>query len=138
MKRRAFLVGAALVACACKTREERCASCGMKIDRASPWRAEIVWAGGEVAQFDTPRCALRAWVARGAARDGRLRVQEYYDRSFRDATDVRFVAGGDVTGPMGPDLVPVAPSQVTKFIQDHGADRAYTLAEITSEVLNAK
>ena len=41
-------------------------------------------------------------------------------------------------GPMGPDLVPVDPSRVTKFLRDHGADRAYRLDEITLEVLQAK
>jgi hypothetical protein len=131
MKRRAFLVGVALIGC---KKEERCSSCGMKIDRASAWRAEIVMADGAVLQFDTPRCALRAWTTRKVATKT-LRVQEYYDRNFRDAADLRFVAGGDVTGPMGPDLVPVDPSRVTKYIQDHGADRAYSLSEITPEIL---
>jgi hypothetical protein len=38
---------------------------------------------------------------------------------------------------MGPDLVPVDPSRVTKFIQDHGADRALSLDEVTLQVLTA-
>ncbi len=133
MKRRAFLVGVAVLA-ACK-KEERCATCGMKIDRASPWRAEVVLASGAVLEYDTPRCALRGWLTRKIETKS-VRVQEYYDRTWRDGADVRFVAGGDVTGPMGADLVPVEPSRVTKYIQDHGADRAYTLGEITIEVLN--
>jgi hypothetical protein len=36
---------------------------------------------------------------------------------------------------MGPDLVPVDPARVSKFIQDHAADRALRLDEITPEVL---
>jgi hypothetical protein len=66
-----------------------------------------------------------------------MRVREYYDAKgpMRDASTLRFVVGGDVVGPMGPDLVPVEPSRVTKFIQDHGADRAYTVDEISPEVL---
>jgi copper chaperone NosL len=132
MKRRAFLLGAVFLA-ACK-KEERCSTCGMKIDRTSPWRAEIVLANGEILQYDTPRCAIRAWTTRKIATKT-LRVQEYYDRNFRDGAELRFVAGGDVVGPMGPDLVPVDPSRVTKYIQDHSADRAYMLSEITPEIL---
>jgi len=65
-------------------------------------------------------------------------VREYYDAKgpMREAKDLRFVVGGDVTGPMGPDFVPVEPARVSKFIQDHGADRAYSLEEITAAVLD--
>jgi nitrous oxide reductase accessory protein NosL len=141
VNRRSFLAGAlglfaiAAAPAACK-KEERCMNCGMKIDRASAWRAELVAADGSVAQFDSPRCALTAW--RGGKVQGKtLRVQEYYDRRFRDAAELRFVIGGDVSGPMGPDLVPVDPSRALKFIQDHGADRAVALGEITPDVLAA-
>jgi nitrous oxide reductase accessory protein NosL len=136
VKRRAFLLGlgaAALLASSCK-KEERCMNCGMKIDRASAWRAELVRADGSIAEFDSPRCALLAWRS-GKVQGKTLRVQEYYDRTFRDAAGLRFVEGGDVTGPMGADFVPVDPSRATKFIQDHGADRALSLDEITVAVL---
>jgi len=133
MNRRAFVLALALALLGCK-KEPRCQNCGMKIDPASPWRAELVADDGSVTPFDTPRCALQAWRG-GKAKGKTLRVQEYYDRAFRDAAELRFVVGGDVTGPMGPDLVPVDPSRATKFIQDHGAERAYRLDEITLDVV---
>jgi nitrous oxide reductase accessory protein NosL len=134
MNRRAFILGLTFVLPLSCKREERCQNCGMKIDRTSPWRAELVADSGAVTSFDTPRCALQAW--RGGKVPGKtLRVQEYYDRAFRDASQVRFVLGGDVTGPMGPDLVPVDPARAAKFIQDHGANRAVSLDEITPGVL---
>jgi nitrous oxide reductase accessory protein NosL len=133
MHRRAFLVLTALAATSCR-REERCKNCGMKIDRSSPWRAEITYANGTTASFDTPICALTVYArAPGDVRS--LRVQEYYDRTWRDARDVRFMIGGDVAGPMGPDLVPVEPARVTKFIQDHGASRGVRLEEINDALL---
>lgn len=133
--RRALVVGALLLV-ACK-REERCKTCGMKIDRASAWRTELVTADGKVTQFDTPRCALYAW-RNEAFPAVTMRVREYYDASgpLRDARELRFVAGGDVVGPMGPDFVPVEPARVSKFIQDHEADQAFRLEEITSQVLS--
>lgn len=134
MKRRAFLTGALLVAC---RREERCKTCGMKIDPASTWRSDLVAENGATTSFDTPRCALAAWK-RGKVTAKAMRVHEYYDASgpMRDASELRFVKGGDVVGPMGPDLVPVDPSRVSKFIQDHAADRALRLEEITERDLD--
>lgn len=131
--RRSLLIGVALVAC---KHEERCKHCGMKIDRANPWTSELVLEGGATAFYDTPRCALTAWRTKKVAANG-MRVREYYDAKgpMRDATTLRFVVGGDVHGPMGPDFVPVEPPRVSKFIQDHGADRAYAVEEISGEVL---
>lgn len=135
MRRRSFLLALALSLFACK-REERCKTCGMKIDRASVWTTEIISPDDKTLVFDTPRCALFAMRKDGVAVKS-MRVREYYDAKgpMRDARELRFVTGGDVAGPMGPDFVPVEPSRVSKFIQDHGADKAYTLDEITSEVL---
>lgn len=133
MKRRSFVLGLLLVAC---KREERCKTCGMKIDRTSIWTAELVLPDDKVLVYDTPRCALYAMRKDGVVAKS-MRVREYYDAKgpMRDAKDLRFVKGGDVVGPMGPDFVPVEPSRVSKFIQDHGADRAYSLEEISAEVL---
>lgn len=141
-KRRQLLLAvgaaAALVlfgASACK-KEARCRNCGMRIDPTSAWRAELVSADGTLTAFDTPRCALLSWRS-GKTPAKSLRVVEYYERTARDGNDVRFLIGGDVVGPMGPDLVPVDPSRAPKFLQDHGADRALRLGEVTPEVLAA-
>jgi hypothetical protein len=133
VKRRALLLGLALLGC---KREERCKTCGMKIDRASVWTTEIVAGDGKTLVYDSPRCALYAMRKEGVVAKS-MRVREYYDAKgpMRDAKELRFVKGGDVVGPMGPDFVPVEPSRVSKFIQDHGADRAYALEEISAEVL---
>lgn len=139
MNRRRFvlaLTAAPLVALAACKKEARCKRCGMKIDPTSPWRAELVGADGAVTAFDTPRCALNSWRS-GQTPAKTLRVQEYYDRAWRDGSELRFMIGGDVAGPMGPDFVPVDPSRVTKFIQDHGAERALELAAIDEAFLKA-
>ena len=118
----------------CTKNEARCKHCGMRIDPTSAWRAELIGEAGNVTAFDTPRCALTSWRS-GTTPAKTIRVQEYYDRKTREGGELRFVVGGDVVGPMGPDLVPVDPSRSSKFIQDHGADRALKLDEITSQVL---
>ena len=139
MKRRHFLLGGATAlasaALACQSKKDaRCKHCGMRIDPSSQWRTELLGDDGKVTAFDAPRCALQSWRS-GATPAQSIRVQEYYDRVSRDGADVRFIVGGDVIGPMGPDLVPVDPPRASKFIQDHAADRALRLDEITPQVL---
>lgn len=136
MGRRPFLfasVGLALAACKRGAEAERCAHCGMKIDPQSPFRAQLVDAG-TTRSFDTPRCALSAWFAGG--KRGTVRVQDYYDRTWRDAKDLRFVVGSDVIGPMGPEIVPVDAPRVAKFKSDHDGKGDYALAELTTELLS--
>lgn len=157
MRRRAFLIGSCsalarpalaasglalpalgalgAVGSGCKRHDEaRCKHCGMRIEAGSAWRTELVGDDGKAVAFDTPRCALQSWRS-GKTPARSIRVQEYYDRQTRDGNEVRFVIGGDVVGPMGSDLVPVDPPRASKFIQDHTADRALKLEEITPEVL---
>lgn len=125
---RPLLVSCLLLAAACK-RESRCEHCGMKLSPASSWNAELV-VGDAVKRYDTPHCALteRLVVRRP------IRVQEFYGRKWRDGKDVRFVAGSDVLGPMGEDLVPVDPARAPKFVADHGGT-AFTLDEIPPKLL---
>jgi copper chaperone NosL len=120
----------ALVLFGCKGEgtADRCARCGMKIPPGSAWAAQV-----DTRRFDTPRCALSTWLAEG--KKGQVRVQDYYDRAWHPASDVRFVVGSDVVGPMGPALVPVDTARVAKFTNDHGGKRALSLAEIDEAAL---
>lgn len=131
------LVGAALlVACKRGPGEERCKACGMKLDAASPWRAELLSGGVVVAAFDSPRCAFAAWRGGKVAADA-LRVREYYEHAVVDASAVRFVVGSNVLGPMGPDLVPVAPERASKFLSDHEGERIVTVSEVDLAMIDA-
>ena len=105
-----------LLASACR-RDQRCATCGMKIDSASPWVSYVTIDGKEQA-FDTPSCALKAWQ-KAASRVGGARFREYYSQELKPVEELRFVRGSDVIGPMGPDLVPVAATTAGRFARDH-------------------
>lgn len=142
MHRRTFLLALLASPLACKAKESvadksgRCSFCGMKIDPASAWLTELVMADGAKSTFDTPRCAMTAWRTRGIAAKS-VRVQEFYERAWRDGSEVDFVIGSDVAGPMGADLVPVSPAKSAKFMVDHAGARALKLEAITPEVLKA-
>jgi len=125
------LASVALLLAACGKSGERCATCGMKIDPSSAFRAEVV-SGGETKAFDTPRCAITAFRKSG----GTVRVQEFYSRAWVDASSVKLVLGSDVMGPMGQELVAVDAAKVEKFMHDHGGTRALSLAEVDDAVLS--
>lgn len=129
---RRLLVTFALLA-ACKGESAaRCDHCGMKLDPKSPFATEMV-DGSKTEHFDTSRCALTEWLAHG--KRGTVRVQDYYDRKMRPASEVEFVVGSDVVGPMGPDLVPVDTARVAKFEKAHGGTHAYALGDIDEKAL---
>jgi NosL len=130
ISRRDFALFLAGFVVACGKDGERCATCGMKIDPNSAFRAEVV-IDGKTNGFDTAQCALTAYRAHG----GTLRVQEFYSRGWVQGSTVRFVKGSDVLGPMGPDLIAVDPARVEKFQHDHGGTHVYALAEIDDGAL---
>jgi copper chaperone NosL len=124
---RALLALLCALAAAC-SRPVRCATCGMKIDRASPWTAELTFEGREVF-FDTPRCAIVAFRGpfRGATE---AHFREYYSQETRPAAGLSFIVGSDVLGPMGPDLVPVEAGRARRFALDHNGAPPRTLEEL--------
>jgi hypothetical protein len=126
--------GVPLTSTACSRGGERCAYCGMKIDAASPWRADLVRADASHVRFDTPRCAFLAWRTGRVAATG-IELQEYYDRTWRKGEDLRFAFGSDVLGPMGAEVVPVDPSRAEKFARDHSATKVAPLSEVTAALL---
>jgi len=111
-----LLVVALLLLVACRP-AERCATCGMKVDPASPWVSYLM-IDGKQQSFDTPSCAFTGWRKAGE-RGKNARFREYYSQEMKPAEELRFVRGSDVLGPMGPDLVPVSEGAARRFARDH-------------------
>jgi hypothetical protein len=109
------ILACVLLLVACK-REPRCESCGMKLTPGEPFEATYETAGA-VHHYDTPRCAFEA---AGKGNQGKVRVQEFYDRTWELASDVALVKNSDVIGPMGKEFIPVRKDHVEKFLRDHG------------------
>jgi nitrous oxide reductase accessory protein NosL len=135
LTRRASLSVAFVALASCsRAKAARCAYCGMPIDPESPWNAELVKVDGTKGRFDSPRCALLAWRT-GKVDAKEIRVEEYYDRTWKSGSDVVFVASSDVMGPMGADLVPVDPERAKEFAREHTGTRPLALEEVTLELL---
>jgi len=114
----------------------RCQTCGMRVEPGSGWRAGGRGAGGAELRFDSPKCMFRH-----AHEAGPLTapwVIEYYSQERRGARGLRYVLGSDLSGPMGPDLVPVEGEEAAeRFRADHHADRVLSFDEVTAPVVDA-
>lgn len=119
LKMSSFVVLAAIALLACK-KTDTCAKCHMTIDPSSPHTTEIEWADGSRSRFDSVVCAVTLWQNPRGPKPKKMTVHEYYTSDPRDAADVLFVRGSDVTSAMGDDFVAVDPANAKKFETDHG------------------
>ncbi len=91
---------------------------------------EIIYTNGVDAKFDSAVCAITTWQHPPAGSTPKqMLVHEYYSGTSRNADDILFVQGSDVTGPMGDDFIAVAPENLKKFQTDHGG-KSFKLPEI--------
>lgn len=106
----------------------RCPVCGMFVAPYPNWVSTITLASGEQLAFDGPKDMFRFMMELPSFRPDlkledlqQFQVTEYYSTRKVDATSVFFIAGSDVLGPMGQELVPIAgKEQAETFLQDHG------------------
>lgn len=113
----------------------RCANCGMNVAGDSGFTTGATTSAGEIVVFDSPKCLFR-WLTRPAGAGATAAwVTEYFTRARTPVDDAFYVLGSDITGPMGRDLVPVAPRErADHFAAAHGG-RVISRAEITAEVV---
>lgn len=111
--------------------KDRCAVCGMFVAPFPQWTAAIELKDGRHFYFDGPKdlfiCLfdLPAYLP-GVSMDqvAGVYVTEYYSTSLHPATEVIFVTGSDVLGPMGQELVPVLGREAAEtFRRDHKGEK---------------
>ncbi len=110
----------------------RCAECGMYVDLSPRWQAGLTTAAGTPMLFDTPICMLKFLSAPDTGRGAHdAWVTDYYTQRRIPAADARFVAGTDVVGPMGRELVPVADdAAATRMLRDHHGRTTHRLTTL--------
>jgi nitrous oxide reductase accessory protein NosL len=109
--------------------KERCPVCGMSVAGYPNWIATAVFQDGSQVFFDGPKDLFNYFFdlsayGRRAEEIADLFVTEYYTTERLPAREVFFVAGSDVLGPMGQELVPVKGREAAEsFFLDHRGDR---------------
>jgi nitrous oxide reductase accessory protein NosL len=108
--------------------DDRCAVCGMYVATYPNWVAAAEFSDGALVFFDGPKDMFTFYftLTRYRPEDKRedlvgLYVTEYFTMERVSVQDVFFVAGSEVLGPMGHELVPVAGDDaLTRFLSKHG------------------
>jgi len=117
--------------------KDRCAVCGMFVQKYNNWVATIVFEDGSQVFFDGPKDLFRyildleKFKAQGR-RISEVFVTDYYRVRFIDAKTAHFVSGSDVMGPMGGELIPLEKREEAEtFARDHGGREILGFDDIT-------
>jgi len=121
----------------------KCPVCGMFVARYPDWLAMLEFADGSTAWFDGPKDLLTYYFSPGKYSPTekpreitRGRVTEYYGFRPLDMKEAYYVAGSDVYGPMGKELVPFAdPDAAAEFMRDHKGEKILRFDEISLEIV---
>lgn len=107
--------------------KDKCPVCGMFVAKYPEWIAAVAFADRSVVFFDGVKDMLKYYfnMARYApgktAADIRaIHVLDYYRLEPIDGRKAFYVAGSDVYGPMGKELIPFEKeSEAQEFMRDH-------------------
>ncbi len=124
---------------------DRCPVCGMFVKPYPEWQATMVFSDGTRLFFDGPKDLLRYYFNlpdknRNKTRQ-KIRVlyaTDYYTTELKPVTELYFVIGSDVYGPMGEELVPISglePAQT--FQRDHQGRQILRFEQLTPQILPA-
>jgi copper chaperone NosL len=124
---------------------DKCPVCGMFVAKYPDFAAQVIFRDGGYAVFDGVKDMLkyRADVSKYAP--GRksadivaVYVTNYYTLGLIDGYKAYYVAGSDVYGPMGKELVPFdKKADAMEFMRDHKGKSILTFREINASVLKS-
>jgi nitrous oxide reductase accessory protein NosL len=128
---------------AAHTAKEKCPVCGMFVARFPDFAAMIRTADGRAHYFDGVKDLLKFHFAPGRyLRGGKVQeiteilVSDYYSLDSIDGKEAWYVAGSDVYGPMGKELIPFAKeTDARTFQRDHGGSAVIRWPDIRPEIL---
>ena len=127
------------------SRKDKCPVCGMFVYKYPDWVAQIIFRDGSVAFFDGAKDLFKYYLnlkkynpSKTIEDIAAVYATEYYDMQIINAAGAFFVAGSDVFGPMGNELIPfVTAADAETFKKDHQGRRIYQFEEVNAGVLKS-
>ncbi|MDY0234229.1 MAG: nitrous oxide reductase accessory protein NosL [Sulfurimonas sp.] len=116
------------------TEDEKCPICGMFVYKYPKWAAQIFYADKHYS-FDGVKDLMKYYFLN---KDGisKILVTDYYSQKAIEARESFFVAGSDVYGPMGDELIPFTKLEDAKtFSLDHKGKKILRFDEIDEIVI---
>ena len=119
--------------------KDKCPVCGMFVYKYPDWLAQIVFKDGSVQFFDGAKDLFKYYFnireyhsQKSRKQIAAIYVREYYDLVFLNARKAFYVAGSDIYGPMGHELIPLATMEDARaFLKDHKGKRIFRFEEVT-------
>jgi nitrous oxide reductase accessory protein NosL len=127
------------------TSSDKCPVCGMFVAKYPDWVAQIFFQDGSHAFFDGVKDMMKYYYnlekynpSKKIDQIDAVFVTDYYDLVMIDGRSAWYVAGSDVYGPMGRELIPFKTEEGAKeFMQDHAGKSIYRFSEITLNMVKA-
>lgn len=121
-----------------------CPVCGMFVAHYPNWVATVLYQDGESHHFDGPKdlftylLDMKKWAqGRDAKTIQSITVKEYYGLNRINAHAAFYVAGSDILGPMGHELIPfVTLEDAETFMRDHRGKKIYHFSDIDKNILS--
>ena len=122
---------------------DKCPVCGMFVAKYPDFVAEILFKDGSYAVFDGAKDMFKYYLGmqrynptQKASDIDSVYVTDYYSLSLIDATRAVFVAGSNVYGPMGKELIPFEKEDdAREFMADHVGKSLVKFGEVSLETL---
>jgi len=124
--------------------KDKCAVCGMFVAEFQDFLAEIVLKNGSHLYFDGAKDMFRYYFepekydpSRRRTEFAALYVTDYYGLNRIPAEGAFYVAGSDIRGPMGNELIPLFREPDAKtFLKDHRGKSVLRMDQLTIELIN--
>ncbi len=125
-------------------KNDKCPVCGMFVSMYPDMVAEIIFKDGTYAAFDGCKDMFRYYLNMKKYNPSKnindidsIYVHEYYDLTFIDGRKAYYVAGSDVYGPMGRELIPFRTEEdASAFKYDHKG-KILRFGDVTEAVVKA-
>lgn len=122
---------------------DKCPVCGMFVAKYPDFVAQVRFRDGSVAFFDGVKDMLKYYrnlpryaPGRKTADVSGIFVTDYYSLRHIDGHKAFYVAGSDVYGPMGKELIPFGQkADAMEFMKDHKGRAILTFREIDDAIL---
>ena len=127
------------------THRDKCPVCGMFVAKYSDFLAEVIFKDGSSAFFDGTKDMFRFYFNLKRYQPSRkledidsIYVTDYYSLTLIDGHQAFYVAGSDVYGPMGRELIPLEKEADAKeFMKDHQGKTLLRFRDVTMEVMKS-
>jgi copper chaperone NosL len=125
------------------SKEDKCPVCGMFVAKYPDFLAQIVFKDGSRAFFDGVKDMFKYYFnmkkynpSKNLSDISFVYVTDYYSRTPIDGRKAWYVAGGNVLGPMGNELMPFEKEDDAKeFMADHAGKTLVRFDAITPDLI---